>query len=100
VANVGRAPGRPVRPAKAPDPRTSAGLIAISRASSPIDAVAAAVNHTRATGVPSAVSFDENYARLASDVPRDPRTSRQREADGWIKEHGLEAPHPYLTRKR
>lgn len=102
---MSRDPLRPCPPpgARVDDPRTSAGLIAISRTDGPIAAAAKAAEHTIATGVSSAVSFgigEGDYARLASDEPRDPRTPRQIDADSWVKSVGINTPHPTLAPRR
>jgi hypothetical protein len=95
---VKRDPLRPPAPphARVDDPRTSAGLVAISRKHGALTAVARAVEHTMATGIPSSVNFgfELDYARLSSDAARDPRTPKQIDADAWIKQYGPSDPMP------
>jgi hypothetical protein len=98
--SFGHAPGRGRLAEKPHDLGTSDGLVRHSRAHGAAQTLAAVGER----GIkPSASRQDvtlveesdgSQYVRATRDVSKDPRTERQREADEWIQQHGINAPIP------
>lgn len=101
--NFGHAPGSGSLAAPAADPHTSEGLLELSRRDGALSAAAAAMKATmqKRDGKRSVVRFGESpdgevFAVLDKDRPKDPRTSKQKMADEWVKQYGPCSAMPRL----